>query len=211
MKEQMAQKLRTPKGKGNGGTGVRYLFTQIELNRCLITFTNPDSILKMLNAIFPGSFDPPTLGHLDIIERSSRVFDELLVVVAVNGQKKYFFDAQERIAMVQDLIKPWKNVRAEVCDTLIVDFMKKKDTRILLRGVRGVDDFSYEFELSMMNKTLDPNIETLFMTTDPKYFVLRSSSIRELASFHGNISTMVPPLVETALKKKFDNFPDIKI
>jgi pantetheine-phosphate adenylyltransferase len=157
----------------------------------------------MLNAAFPGSFDPPTLGHLNIIERGAAIFDELLVVVAENHQKKYFFNAGERIAMVSELVKPWKNVRVEICDTLIVDFLKKRNLRILLRGVRGMDDFSYEFELSMMNKSLDPNIETLFMTTDPEYFVLRSSSIKELASFHGNVSGMVPPLVAEALRAKF--------
>jgi pantetheine-phosphate adenylyltransferase len=157
----------------------------------------------MLNAVFPGSFDPPTLGHLNIIERGAAIFDELLVVVAVNRQKKYFFGDEERKAMMLELVKPWKNVSVEICDTLIVDFMRQRDLRILLRGVRGVDDFSYEFELSMMNRSLDSHIETVFMTTDPAYFVLRSSSIKELASFHGNVSGMVPPLVADALKARF--------
>jgi pantetheine-phosphate adenylyltransferase len=161
--------------------------------------------LIMLNAVFPGSFDPPTLGHLNIIERGSAIFDELLVVVAVNRQKKYFFNDEERKAMMVELVKPWKNVSVEICDTLIVDFMRRRNLRILLRGVRGVDDFSYEFELSMMNKSLDSHIETLFMTTDPEYFVLRSSSIKELASFHGNVSNMVPPLVAAALEARFKN------
>ncbi|MDR2096232.1 MAG: pantetheine-phosphate adenylyltransferase [Treponema sp.] len=157
----------------------------------------------MLHAVFPGSFDPPTLGHLNIIERGSSIFDKLLVVVAVNPRKKYFFSDEERKAMMLELIKPWKNVSVEICDTLIVDFMRRRNIRILLRGVRGVDDFSYEFELSMMNKSLDSNIETVFMTTDPEYFVLRSSTIKELASFHGNVSGMVPPLVVEALKARF--------
>jgi len=158
----------------------------------------------MFKAVFPGSFDPPTLGHLNIIERASSLFDELVVIIAENRQKKYFFSAQERLSMVSELIKPWKNVSALIWDSLIVDYMKQENIRLLVRGVRGVEDFSYEFELSMMNKALHPHIETLFMTTDPKYFVLRSSSIRELASFHGDISAMVPPLVVEALKARFN-------
>ena len=105
--------------------------------------------------------------------------------------------------MMMELTKPWKNVSTIMWDSLIVDYMKKENIHILVRGVRGIDDFSYEFELSMMNKALHPQIETLFMTTDPKYFVLRSSSIRELASFHGDVSAMVPALVADALKVKF--------
>jgi pantetheine-phosphate adenylyltransferase len=143
------------------------------------------------------------LGHLNIIERGSAIFDKLLVVVAVNRRKKYFFGDEERKNMMLELVKPWKNVSVEICDTLIVDFMRQRNIRILLRGVRGLDDFSYEFELSMMNKSLDSHIETVFMTTDPEYFVLRSSSIKELASFHGNVSGMVPPLVAAALEARF--------
>jgi pantetheine-phosphate adenylyltransferase len=158
---------------------------------------------SMLEAAFPGSFDPPTLGHLNIIQRAASIFDKLLVVVAENRQKRYLFSAEERVSMIRELVKDRNNVSVVVCDTLIVDFLQRRDIRLLVRGVRGVDDFSYEFELSMMNKTLDSRIETLFMTTDPEYFVLRSSSIKELASFHGNISGMVPSLVAEALKLKY--------
>jgi pantetheine-phosphate adenylyltransferase len=157
----------------------------------------------MFKAVFPGSFDPPTLGHFNIVERASAVFDEVAVVVAENRQKKYLFGSQERLEMMEEMVKPWKNVRCFIWDSLIVDFMKQENIRLLIRGVRGMDDFSYEFELSMMNKALYPHIETLFMTTDPRYIVLRSSSIKELASFHGDVSLMVPPLVADALKKKF--------
>jgi pantetheine-phosphate adenylyltransferase len=157
----------------------------------------------MFKAAFPGSFDPPTLGHLDIIHRAAAIFDELVVVVAENRQKKYLFPAEERAAMMHELVAEQKNVSVSVCDTLIVDFLQKKDIKLLIRGVRGVDDFSYEFEISMMNRALNPGIETIFMTTDPKYFVLRSSAIKELASFQGNISGMVPALVAEALKGKY--------
>jgi pantetheine-phosphate adenylyltransferase len=158
----------------------------------------------MLTAAFPGSFDPPTLGHLNIIERAARIFDELLVVVAENRQKKYLFSAEERVAIVRSLVEPWKNVSVALCDSLIVDFIKERNIRLLLRGVRGIGDFSYEFEISMMNKALASSIETLFMTTDPEYFVLRSSAIKELASFHGDVSAMVPPLVAKALRDKYN-------
>lgn len=143
------------------------------------------------------------MGHLNIIQRAASIFDELLVVVAENRQKKYLFSADERVAMITELVKDRQNVSVAICDSLIVDFLQKQDIKLLVRGVRGVDDFSYEFELSMMNKSLDSRIETIFMTTDPEYFVLRSSSIKELASFHGNVSGMVPPLVAKALGDKF--------
>jgi pantetheine-phosphate adenylyltransferase len=157
----------------------------------------------MLRAAFPGSFDPPTLGHINIIQRAASIFGELVVVVAENRQKKYLFSAAERVAMIRELVKDYPHVVVETCDILIVDFLRQRDIRLLVRGVRGLDDFSYEFELSMMNKALNPQIETIFMTTDPEYFVLRSSSIKELASFHGDTTGMVPPLVTEALKEKY--------
>lgn len=160
-------------------------------------------MLAMLQAAFPGSFDPPTLGHLNIIRRAAGIFDELVVVVAENRQKHYLFSAEERVDMLRRLAADLPRVSVTVCDSLIVDFLQKRGIKLLVRGVRGVDDFSYEFELSMMNKALDARIETIFMTTDPEYFVLRSSAIKELASFHGNVSGMVPPLVADALREKY--------
>jgi len=155
-----------------------------------------------MKAAFPGSFDPPTLGHLNIIQRSASIFDEITVVIAENSQKSYLFSAEERREMVSALVKPWKNVSVVVCNGLIVDFLKKNTIPVIIRGVRG-GDFSYEFELSMMNRALNPEIETIFLTTDPAYLVIRSSAIKELASFGGNVSSMVPPAVEAALKAKF--------
>ncbi|MDR3130858.1 MAG: pantetheine-phosphate adenylyltransferase [Treponema sp.] len=159
----------------------------------------------MQKAVFPGSFDPPTFGHLNIIERASSVFEELIVLAAANREKKYLFSLDERIAMLKELTKSRKNVSVAAWDSLIVDYMKLHGIRIMVRGVRGVNDFAYEFELSMMNKALDSRIETMFMTTDPEYFVLRSSAIKELASFHGDVSAMVPPLVAEALKAKYNS------
>jgi pantetheine-phosphate adenylyltransferase len=157
----------------------------------------------MMRAAFPGSFDPPTSGHINIIQRAASIFEELIVVVAENKQKKYLFSAEERASMIRELVKDRKNVSVTVCGCLIVDFLKKNGINLLIRGVRGLEDFSYEFELSMMNKALDPEIETIFMTTDPEYFVIRSSSIKELASFHGDLHGMVPQLVAEALKEKY--------
>jgi len=156
-----------------------------------------------MKAAFPGSFDPPTLGHLNIVRRAAKIFDELLVVVAENRQKKYLFSAEERADMMRRLSADHANVSVTICDSLVVDFLKKEGIKLLVRGVRGMDDFSYEFELSMVYKALDPGIETLFMTTDPEYFVLRSSSIKEIAAFQGNVNGMVPTAVAEALAKKY--------
>ena len=153
--------------------------------------------------MFPGSFDPLTLGHLNIIERASAIFEEVVVVVAENRQKTYLFTVEERLKTMEETLNSLTNVRCFTWNSLIVDFMKRENIRILIRGIRGIEDFSYEFELSMMNKALYPYIETFFMTTDPKYIVLRSSSIKELASFHGDVSQMVPPLVADAIRRKY--------
>jgi pantetheine-phosphate adenylyltransferase len=156
----------------------------------------------MIKAVFPGSFDPPTYGHLNIVERARGIFEELYVVVAVNRQKTGLFSPEERLAILQELLAPYENVSVHLCDTLIVNFARSHGCRVLVRGVRSVPDFSYEFELSIMNKGLDPSIETIFMPTDPKYFVLRSSAIKELASFDGDLSAMVPPSVAAVLREK---------
>ncbi len=157
----------------------------------------------MQKAIFAGSFDPPTYGHLNIIERASSHFDTIMVVIAVNKSKKYLFSEDERLSMVKELVKQYKNVEVYTCDRLIVDFAREHDANVLLRGVRNTADFAYEFDISLLNKGLAPELETFFIPTDPEYFVLRSSAIKELASFHGDVSRMVPPLVEEALNRKF--------
>jgi pantetheine-phosphate adenylyltransferase len=156
----------------------------------------------MIKAVFPGSFDPPTFGHINIIERARGLFDELLVVVAVNRQKTGFFAPEERRDLLLELLGSYPNVSVHLCDRLIVEFARSKGCKVLVRGVRSVPDFSYEFELSIMNKGLNPGVETIFMPTDPKFFVLRSSAIKELAMFDGDISGMVPPNVAKAVRAK---------
>ena len=157
----------------------------------------------MIKAVFAGSFDPPTFGHLNIIERAQKLFSEIHVVIAVNNNKNYCFSGEERLEMIQKLVSDWNNVSVHLWDSLIVDYAKKIKAEVLIRGVRNDNDFLYEFDLAMMNKSLNPQIETLFLVPDPKFFVLRSSSIKELAAFGGDVSTMVPPVVEAMLKKKF--------
>lgn len=157
----------------------------------------------MAIALFPGSFDPPTYGHLNIIERARTIFDKIDVVIAVNKSKKYLFTEDERLLMMKELVSSWNNVTVHTSSKLIVDYAHENKASVLLRGVRNFSDFSYEFDLSLLNKGLASDIETVFLPTDPDFFVLRSSSIKELAAFNGDISKMVPPLVEKALKEKY--------
>ncbi len=157
----------------------------------------------MITAVFPGSFDPPTYGHLNIIERARTIFGRLHVVVAINKGKHCLFSSEERVQMLEELTSQWDNVRVSTWNTLIVDYAKGHEASVLVRGVRNIGDFSYEFDLALLNRGLDSKVETVFIPTDPKYFVLSSSSIKELAHFGGDVSTMVPPLVAEALAKKF--------
>ena len=142
-------------------------------------------------------------GHLNIIERARSIFDKIDVVIAVNKSKKYLFSEDERLSMIKELVSGWDNVTVHTSNKLIVDYAHENNASVLLRGVRNFSDFSYEFDLSLLNKGLASDIETVFLPTDPEFFVLRSSSIKELAAFNGDISKMVPPLVEKALKEKF--------
>ncbi len=156
----------------------------------------------MLRALFPGSFDPPSNGHLNLIHRISSIYDEVDVVVASNPEKQYTFESDERFELMNALCEPYENVRVYQWDRLIVEFAEKVGARVMIRGVRALSDFEYEFELSMINKGLNPRIETVFMPTDPKYFVLRSSAIKELARLDGDISRMVPEIVAERLKER---------
>ena len=157
----------------------------------------------MTTAVFPGSFDPPTYGHLNIIERASRLFDSIDVVVSVNPDKNYLFTDTERVEMLKKLTAQYKNVTVHKCGTLIVDYCSKTGANVLLRGIRNTNDFSYEFDLSLVNRSLSSRVETLFVPTEQRYFLIRSSSIKELARFGGDISGMVPPIVAEAMREKY--------
>ena len=155
-----------------------------------------------MTILYPGSFDPPTYGHLDIMKRAASLFDQIEVVIADNPRKSYFFSAQERMAMITEMVADWPNVNVTIWHGLVVKYAEKIGARLILRGVRALADFDYEFELSMMNRALYPKIETIFLPTDQKYFVLRSSAIKEVALFGGDISEMVPPVVAKALQER---------
>ncbi len=155
-----------------------------------------------MKAVFPGTFDPPTNGHLNLIERASRIMEKVLVVVSANSQKRYLFTPQERHSFLVTMTTHLPNVEVFIWDKLIVDFAANHQIRTILRGVRAFTDFGYEFELSMINKGINHSIETFLMPTDPRYFVLRSSAIKELVQLECDVSSMVPPVVEEALKEK---------
>ncbi len=156
----------------------------------------------MFRVLLPGTFDPPTNGHLNILRRASRLFDEVSVVIAANIEKSPLFTPEERQAMMVALAQGMPNVSVTTWDGLIVDFAQKIGVFVIVRGVRALADFDYEFELSLMNRSLNPRIETIFLPTDQKYSVLRSSAIKEVARFGGDVTGMVPPIVAKALQEK---------
>lgn len=156
-----------------------------------------------MNAVFPGTFDPPTNGHLNLIERASAIMDKVLVVVSANAQKRCLFTPEERHSFLVTMTARLGNVEVYTWDKLIVDFAASRGIKTILRGVRAFTDFGYEFELSMVNKGINSSIETFLMPTDPRYFVLRSSAIKELVQLECDVSSMVPPVVEAALKDKY--------
>ena len=157
----------------------------------------------MTKAVFPGSFDPMTNGHINIIQRASKLFDEIDVVIAVNDDKKYLFSTEERLSLVQELIMPFRNVSVHTWDGLIVEYAKQTGAKVLIRGIRNMNDFSYEFDLSLMNHNLNPEVETLYIPTDQKFLLLKSSAIKELAKLGGDVSGMVPENVKKALERKY--------
>lgn len=146
-------------------------------------------------AMLPGSFDPPTNGHIDIIERSATLYDKLFVVVADNVQKSCLFSAEERMAMLKEILKGYDNIEVVTYPGLVVQFAQEHGVGVIIRGVRALVDFGYEFELAMTNMQLNSSLQVLFMPTSPKYFMLRSSAIKEMAAYGADISPMVPPLV----------------
>ncbi|MBP5552579.1 MAG: pantetheine-phosphate adenylyltransferase [Spirochaetales bacterium] len=155
-------------------------------------------------AMLPGTFDPPTIGHLDIIERCAALYERMYVVIADNITKKTLFTAQERKEMLQKILKNHKNIQVEIWSGLVVDFAKKNDVGVIVRGVRAMNDFGYEVELAMTYKQMLPEVEVLFIPTNPKYFLIRSSSIKEMAVFGADISKMVPKTVLDAVNDKLN-------
>lgn len=158
---------------------------------------------QVRRAIYAGSFDPLTLGHLNIIERGSRLVDELVVAVADNTSKKNVFTPAERVAMIRDTTSHLAGVQATTFDGLLVEYARRIDARVLVRGLRSVKDFEYEFQMAMTNKALWPDLETIFLVTEGQYAHIASSLIREIAAMGGDISTMVPPAIADRLRTRF--------
>lgn len=154
--------------------------------------------------IYPGSFDPITKGHLDIIERASRVVDELVIGVLDNSEKSPLFTAEERVKLIRDAVAYIPNVRTESFHGLTVDFARKNNARILVRGLRAVTDFEYELQIAQMNHKVNSSLDTIFFTTSVEYSYLSSSIVKEIAKYHGDISSFVPPNVVSAVYDKFN-------
>ena len=158
--------------------------------------------MKRKIAIVPGSFDPITYGHIDIIKRSAQLFDEVIVAILVNPDKKYLFTLEEREEMINESIKDFKNVKVDSFSGLLVNYSKKVDSTVIVRGLRAVSDFEYEMQLTFMNKALDDNIETFYMMANKQYSFISSSIVKGVSGFGADLSKFVPKHVEEKLEKK---------
>ena len=157
----------------------------------------------MAKAIYPGTFDPVTYGHIDIIKRAREIFDSIVVTVAINTGKTPLFSTKERVDMLKESLKEFDNVSVDSFDGLVVDHAKGVGATSIIRGLRALSDFEYEFQMALMNRKLSGNISTVFLMPHEKYTYLNSSIVRNLASFKSNVSDFVPPIVQKALGKKF--------
>lgn|SRR3989339_1639342 len=155
----------------------------------------------MKKAVYPGSFDPVTNGHLDVIERAAQLFDEVYVAVIANPEKKPHFSLEERTQMLKEATKNIKNVKIDSFEGLLVDYAKKINANAIVRGLRAVSDFDYEFQMALTNRKMCPDVETVFLMTDYKYSYLSSSMVKQIAKLNGNIEGLVPKNVEEKLKR----------
>jgi pantetheine-phosphate adenylyltransferase len=153
-------------------------------------------------AIYPGSFDPLTNGHVDIIERGSRIFDSIVVSILANVEKTPLFSEKERVDIIREVFKDRANVRVETFDGLLVEYAKQKKAHVIVRGLRAVSDFEYEFQMALMNRHLEPALETVFMMPAEQYTYISSRLIKEVFTLGGEITGLVPPVVEEKLRAK---------
>ena len=155
----------------------------------------------MRRAVCPGSYDPVTNGHLDIIERAAKLFDEVVVAVLVNKNKKSLFTVEERLDMLREVTAQWPNVRIDSWHGLLVDYCRANDIGAIVKGLRAVSDFDYELQMAQMNQRLS-GVETLFMSTNPLYSFLASSLVKEVATYGGDVSNLLPPKIEQRLRER---------
>ena len=153
-------------------------------------------------AIYPGSFDPLTSGHVDIIERGARIFDSIIVAILVNVEKAPLFSETERVAIIREVFKDKPNVQVETFNGLLVEYAQRKGATVLVRGLRAVSDFEYEFQMALMNRHLAPGLETVFMMPAEQYTYISSRLIKEVFTLGGEITGLVPPVVEERLREK---------
>lgn len=159
--------------------------------------------MNLVRAIYPGSFDPLTNGHLDLIERGSKIFEELIVAILRNPEKDPLFTVTERREMLEQMLKPFHNVRVDIFEGLLVDYAMKKDAKAVLRGIRAISDYEYELQMALMNRKLQPQLETVFMMPAEAYSYLSSRLVKEIFRLGGSVRGLVPELVEQKLREKF--------
>lgn len=158
----------------------------------------------MIKAIYPGSFDPVTYGHLDIIQRASKVVDELIIGVLVNQKKEPLFSMEERMAMLRETTKEYSNVTVRTFGGLTIDFARENEAKLIIRGLRAVTDFESEMQIAQTNHSIEPEIDTMFFTTSLEYAFLSSTIAKEVAFYGSDVSKLVPPVVAQAFQEKFD-------
>jgi pantetheine-phosphate adenylyltransferase len=159
--------------------------------------------LNLVRAIYPGSFDPLTNGHLDLIERGSKIFDELIVAILRNAEKDPLFTLAERKEMLEQMVRRYENVRIETFEGLLVDYAMQKKAKAVLRGIRAISDYEYELQMALMNRKLQPQLETIFMMPAEAYSYLSSRLVKEIFRLGGSVRGLVPELVEQRLREKF--------
>lgn len=159
--------------------------------------------MNLVRAIYPGSFDPLTNGHLDLIERGSKIFEELIVAILRNPEKDPLFPVVERREMLEEMVRPFANVRVDIFEGLLVDYAMKMNAKAVLRGIRAISDYEYELQMALMNRKLQPQLETVFMMPAEAYSYLSSRLVKEIFRLGGSVRGLVPGLVEQKLREKF--------